>query len=300
MKTLGKMMVRCFGPALWLVLGLIAIGCGSSRAGGGAIVEEDVVDDGTAAGADSSVAPAPYNDPGDEPNNPWDEPEGDVWEETDDDVVQQDAVEVSDAGDSDIPPGIDMQADQDVPGWDPEGDDDDDGILNGEEGQGDTDGDGTPDYLDTDSDDDGIADAVEGAIATDGDGAADYVDTDSDNDGAADGEDPAPKDDTVYPGAPEACDGKDNDGDGAVDEGTDALCVDGDPATDDACVGGACVHVEKTCDDGNPCTDDIFSAAQGCVHFFNTASCDDGDACTDGWIGRIIGVLCLQAEYRRP
>ncbi len=56
----------------------------------------------------------------------------------------------------------------------------------------DTDGDGTPDFLDTDSDDDGILDAVErrqdtyGAEDFDGDSEDNFRDLDSDNDGIAD------------------------------------------------------------------------------------------------------------------
>lgn len=54
----------------------------------------------------------------------------------------------------------------------------------------DTDFDGTPDYLDSDSDDDGIPDAVEiaGGFDTDGDLVPDYLDLDSDNDDATDAE----------------------------------------------------------------------------------------------------------------
>jgi hypothetical protein len=59
----------------------------------------------------------------------------------------------------------------------------------------DTDGDTTPDYLDTDSDDDTVPDADEAGDDDpetsvrdcDADGAADYVDTDSDDDGLLDG-----------------------------------------------------------------------------------------------------------------
>jgi large repetitive protein len=50
----------------------------------------------------------------------------------------------------------------------------------------DSDGDGTPNYLDTDSDNDGIGDAVEKNIDSDGDSIPDYLDTDSDNDGIPD------------------------------------------------------------------------------------------------------------------
>lgn len=65
-------------------------------------------------------------------------------------------------------------------------DSDGDGLINGVEGTGDTDGDGTPDYLDTDSDGDGIPDAVEGDTDFDSDGIPNYRDTDSDNDGITD------------------------------------------------------------------------------------------------------------------
>lgn len=62
------------------------------------------------------------------------------------------------------------------------------------EGLVDTDGDGTPNYLDTDSDGDGFDDRSEAGddslltapVDTDGDGVADYLDTDSDADGLAD------------------------------------------------------------------------------------------------------------------
>jgi hypothetical protein len=56
----------------------------------------------------------------------------------------------------------------------------------------DTDGDGKPDYMDTDSDNDGILDTVENTGSasmptdTDNDGAADYREKDSDNDGVPD------------------------------------------------------------------------------------------------------------------
>jgi gliding motility-associated-like protein len=58
----------------------------------------------------------------------------------------------------------------------------------------DTDGDGTPDYLDLDSDNDGILDSYENSVCTpavplcdtDGDGIPNYLDLDSDNDGVMD------------------------------------------------------------------------------------------------------------------
>jgi len=77
-------------------------------------------------------------------------------------------------------------------------DQDDDGISDTREGHDsatDTDGDGTPDYLDLDSDDDGIADAIEAGtggdplrepIDSDGDGTPDFRDMDSDGNGIFD------------------------------------------------------------------------------------------------------------------
>jgi hypothetical protein len=67
----------------------------------------------------------------------------------------------------------------------------------GREGQVDSDGDGTPDYLDLDSDDDGIADLNEASDDdtrspppdSDGDGRVDYRDPDADGNGLADATD---------------------------------------------------------------------------------------------------------------
>jgi hypothetical protein len=76
-------------------------------------------------------------------------------------------------------------------------DTDGDGLFDEYEGRGitDSDGDGTPDSLDTDSDNDGISDAEESggmggcrARNSDEDGIPDYLDNDSDNDGLSDRE----------------------------------------------------------------------------------------------------------------
>ncbi len=71
---------------------------------------------------------------------------------------------------------------------DPKSDSDKDGIPDSEEGSitDDSDGDGIPNYMDTDSDNDGIDDIVEGNSDTDNDGISNYLDTDSDNDGIQD------------------------------------------------------------------------------------------------------------------
>ena len=63
---------------------------------------------------------------------------------------------------------------------------DGDGITNEEEGTDDNDGDGIPNYLDTDSDNDRVPDAVEGVSDPDNDGMPNYLDDDSDNDGVSD------------------------------------------------------------------------------------------------------------------
>jgi hypothetical protein len=83
--------------------------------------------------------------------------------------------------------------------------------------------------------------------------------------------------------SPEACNGTDDDCDGATDEAT---CDDGDACTADTCdgTGKACSSAPaKDCDDGDPCTTDSCDKATGdCKHEANTGSCDDGDACTEG------------------
>lgn len=71
-------------------------------------------------------------------------------------------------------------------------DSDRDGIFDNTEGTVDTDGDGLPNFQDTDSDNDGIPDSTEAGptpntpVDTDGDGLPDYIDRDSDNDGIDD------------------------------------------------------------------------------------------------------------------
>ncbi len=58
-------------------------------------------------------------------------------------------------------------------------------------------------------------------------------------------------------------------------------CSDGDPCTNDGCVGNSCSHSPVSCDDANVCTDDACSPA-GCMNAPNAVFCDDGDACTEG------------------
>ncbi|HOW52761.1 MAG TPA: hypothetical protein PLV42_12050 [bacterium] len=105
----------------------------------------------------------------------------DVDEAGTDTLVDETADEAADEVVDDYTP----QVDQDVVVWE-NLDEDDDGILNGVEGLGDADGDGTANYLDTDSDDDGIPDMYEGDTDFESDGVPNFLDTDSDNDGFVD------------------------------------------------------------------------------------------------------------------
>lgn len=140
-------------------------------------------------------------------------------------------------------------------------DTDADGITDLDEGELDSDADGTPDYLDTDSDNDGIPDAtegdgnsdeysnnpdtlpdyldddadgdtisdiIEGAVDSDGDRLPDFLDQDSDNDSLPDELEGA--DDFDGDGTPNYLD-EDSDGDGLRDQpdGVDDFDGDGSP-----------------------------------------------------------------------
>lgn len=65
-------------------------------------------------------------------------------------------------------------------------DSDNDGIPDATEGRGDPDKDGLPNFIDLDSDNDGIPDRIEGSLDFDKDGKGNFIDTDSDNDGIPD------------------------------------------------------------------------------------------------------------------
>lgn len=90
----------------------------------------------------------------------------------------------------------------------------------------------------------------------DSDGLGDACDPDIDGDGHINEDDCIPTDDWVFPGAPEVCDGKDNDCNGGTDEDMEATdCLDCDPCTVDLCVPeeGGCTHVDVECPDGGIC-----------------------------------------------
>ena len=102
----------------------------------------------------------------------------------------------------------------------------------------------------------------------------------------------------------EACDGLDNNCDGATDE---AACEDENPCTDDTCDAvkgclhahnkatcddgsacsvadqcdnGLCKGASQQCDDKNVCTTDSCQPTSGCIHQPNALSCNDGNKCT--------------------
>ncbi|MDO8526165.1 MAG: DUF4215 domain-containing protein, partial [Deltaproteobacteria bacterium] len=76
----------------------------------------------------------------------------------------------------------------------------------------------------------------------------------------------------------EICNGLDDDCDGEIDEGGNALCNDNSACTNDVCGGSAeCQNSPISSDDANACTDDTCDATAGVQHA--TVSCDDANAC---------------------
>jgi hypothetical protein len=120
--------------------------------------------------------------------------------------------------------------------------------------------------VDVDEDKDCIADSVDNCPGLenrpqadmDDDGIGDECDPDKDGDGVANEGDCGPEDSWVYPGAPDLCDGKDNDCDGETDEGAaEGYCQDCDPCTIDKCKpeGWGCVHQPVECQEGQVCNE---------------------------------------------
>ena len=107
----------------------------------------------------------------------------------------------------------------------------------------------------------------EGFLDADNDGWKDCVDADDDNDGIEDGADCGPHEASVYPGAPELCDGLDNDCDFDVDEGYPD--GDGDGLAD--------------CADQDQDNDGVANAADNCPAVANEDQEDqDEDGLGDG------------------
>ncbi|MFT5431623.1 MAG: hypothetical protein ACI9OJ_002320 [Myxococcota bacterium] len=115
--------------------------------------------------------------------------------------------------------------------------------------QNDLDNDDIGDLCDPDTDGDGVANTDDNCqlqpnadqANADGDAQGDVCDPDDDNDQSPDGQDCQPFVDTVFPGAPETCDGLDNNCNSSVDEGfqdsdADQLadCLDPDDDNDDS------------------------------------------------------------------
>ncbi|MEC8194712.1 MAG: thrombospondin type 3 repeat-containing protein [Myxococcota bacterium] len=195
--------MRITVPTTVVILAALTVACGSDK---DMVARDELAQDHT-VGADDS------NDEGEVAPPPWVDNEPDS--------------------------GAAAAVDTGGPGWI---DSDGDTIADEDESEGDTDGDGIPDYLDPDSDNDGIPDSIEAGdphvgsdpIDTDGDGVPDYLDLDADGDGIPDsaevGSDSDSPRDTDGDGIPDFLD-LDTDGDGiadAVEWGDGMLPVDTD------------------------------------------------------------------------
>jgi N-acetylneuraminic acid mutarotase len=94
----------------------------------------------------------------------------------------------------------------------------------------------------------------------------------------------------AHPGGSEySCDGSDDDCDGLVDEGGDALCIFNHGCVTATCSGSqGCTNItqreEGPCDDGNPCTGNdscnYNSHCEGTSDVPNGTACDDRNPCT--------------------
>ena len=146
-----------------------------------------------------------------------------------------------------------------------------------------------------DDDCDGATD--EGDLDSDGDGLADCVDLDDDDDGTPDLGDCAPLDDTVHPGAGEACNGADDNCNQLSDEGWPdadadgaANCVDADDDgdgvddPDDCAPLDPAVHpfAEEACNGVDDDCDGVIDDGWDDLDVDGVADCLDGDLDGDG------------------
>lgn len=177
----------------------------------------------------------------------------------------------------------------DVGVFDPDADSDGDTVRDGDEGRTasfatDTDGDGAPDFLDTDSDDDGLDDAQEAGdsdlgtppVDSDGDGRPDLRDLDSDGNGVPD---------AVEGGSDADGDGRiasvdpDNDGDGL----DDVVEIGADPAAPRDTDGDGTFDLDSPDSDGDAIGDavevDLDTDGDGTLDRYDLDS--DGDGVPD-------------------
>jgi len=145
----------------------------------------------------------------------------------------------------------------------------------------DSDGDGIPDFRDTDSDENGRPDGLDGADDLDGDGIPDFRDRDDDGDGILDtvelGDDPLNPVDTDGDGVPDFQD-TDADGDTILDEDEGEGDADGDgiPNFRDLDSDGDCIPDAIEAGDGDPSTVPFDTDQDGAPDYLDIDSDDDG------------------------
>ena len=117
--------------------------------------------------------------------------------------------------------------------------------------------------------------ANDGQRDTDGDDVGDACDDDDDGDGFLDVDDCGPLSIERFPGAPELCDGVDDDCDGSIDEAVQEPCFDDDEALSGV---GACQQGLRTCETGvwTACINQVLPTDEAC-----NGQDDDCDGLTD-------------------